>query len=294
MAAKDPDESARGLGFALAAYVTWGLMPIYFKALRPVPALEILAHRIAWSALLLAGMLARRGGPGFRAPFRRDRLPLLAVTTVLISTNWLVYIWAVQAGRIVEASLGYFVTPLVNVLLGVAVLREPLTRRQRVAVALAGAGVAVLVLRTGAFPWVSLTLAASFGLYGLLRKRAAVDSVGGLFGETVLLAPAALAYLALGARAGTGAFGTGAAVTSLLLAAGPVTAFPLVWFGLAVRRLRLSTMGLVQYLTPTSQFLLGVLLYREPFGAAHAAAFACIWASLALYTWEVYARVRAG
>lgn len=294
MAAKDPDESARGLGFALAAYVTWGLMPIYFKALRPVPALEILAHRIAWSALLLAGMLARRGGPGFRAPFRRDRLPLLAVTTVLISTNWLVYIWAVQAGRIVEASLGYFVTPLVNVLLGVAVLREPLTRRQRVAVALAGAGVAVLVLRTGAFPWVSLTLAASFGLYGLLRKRAAVDSVGGLFGETVLLAPAALAYLALGARAGTGAFGTGAAVTSLLLAAGPVTAFPLVWFGLAVRRLRLSTMGLVQYLTPTSQFLLGVLLYREPFGAAHAAAFACIWASLALYTWDVYARVRAG
>jgi chloramphenicol-sensitive protein RarD len=284
----------RGLGLALAAYVTWGILPIYFKVLRPVPALEILAHRVAWSALLLAGMLARRGASSFRDPFRRDRLPLLALTTALISTNWLVYIWAVQADRILEASLGYFVTPLVNVLLGVVFLRESLSRLQKVAVALAGAGVAVLVLRTGAFPWVSLVLAASFGLYGLLRKRAAVDSVGGLFGETALLAPAALAYLALRARDGTGAFGTGAAVTSLLAAAGPITAFPLVWFGLALKRLRLSTMGLVQYLTPTSQFLVGVLLYREPFGPAHAAAFACIWASLALYTWDVYARVRSG
>jgi chloramphenicol-sensitive protein RarD len=269
-------------------------MPIYFKALRQVPALEILAHRIAWSALLLAAMLVRRGAAGFRDPFRRDRLPLLAITTALISTNWLVYIFAVQAGRIVEASLGYFVTPLVNVVLGVAVLRESLTRRQRVAVALAAAGVAILVLRTGAFPWVSLALAGSFGLYGLLRKRAAVDSVGGLFGETALLAPAALAYLALRAGDGSGAFGAGPGLTALLLASGPVTAFPLVWFGLAVKRLRLSTMGLVQYLTPTSQFLLGVLLYREPFGPAHAAAFACIWASLALYTWDVYVRVRAG
>jgi chloramphenicol-sensitive protein RarD len=182
----------------------------------------------------------------------------------------------------------------VNVVLGVAVLRESLTRRQRVAVALAAAGVAILVLRTGAFPWVSLALAGSFGLYGLLRKRAAVDSVGGLFGETVLLAPAALAYLALRAGDGSGAFGARPGLTALLLASGPVTAFPLVWFGLAVKRLRLSTMGLVQYLTPTSQFLLGVLLYREPFGSALAAAFACIWASLALYTWDAYARVRAG
>jgi chloramphenicol-sensitive protein RarD len=283
----------RGLGLALAAYVTWGLLPIYFKVLRPVPALEVLAHRIAWSALLLAVMLMRRGPAGFRAPFRRDRLPLLALTTTLISTNWLVYIWAVQVGRIVEASLGYFVNPLVNVLLGVVFLGESLSRRQKVAVALAGAGVVVLVLRTGAIPWVSLVLAASFGMYGLLRKRAAVDSVGGLFGETVLLAPAAVAYLAFRAHAGTGAFGNGPAVTTLLAAAGPITAFPLVWFGSALQRLRLSTMGLVQYLTPTSQFLLGVLLYREPFGPAHAAAFACIWASLALYTWDVYSRARA-
>jgi chloramphenicol-sensitive protein RarD len=294
MTARDPDERARGLTLALAAYVTWGLMPIYFKALGAVPALEVLAHRVVWSALLVAVLLGRRGASSFREPFRRERLALLALTTALISTNWLVYIWAVQTGRILEASLGYFVTPLVNVLLGVVFLGESLAGRQRLAVALAGAGVAILVLRTGAFPWVSLVLAASFGMYGLLRKRAAVDSVGGLFGETMLLAPAALAYLALRARAGTGAFGAGAAVTALLLAAGPVTALPLVWFGLALKRLRLSTMGLVQYLTPTSQFLLGVLLYREPFGPAHAAAFACIWSSLALYSWDVYARVRAG
>ena len=291
---KGPDESARGLGLALAAFLTWGLFPIYFKALRPVPPLEILAHRVAWSALLLAALLARRGGPsGFRAPFRGERLPLLALTTALISVNWLVYIWAVQAGRIVEASLGYFVNPLVNVLLGVAFLRESLSRRQKAAVALAGAGVALLVIRTGAFPWVALVLATSFGLYGLLRKRAAIDSVGGLFGETALLAPAAIAYLAFRAHQGTGALGSGAGVTILLAAAGPLTALPLVWFGLALHRLRLSTVGLVQYVTPTSQFLIGVLLYREPFGPAHAAAFACIWASLALYSWDLYVRARS-
>jgi chloramphenicol-sensitive protein RarD len=294
VAATDPADRARGLGFALAAYVTWGLIPIYFKALRPVPPLEILSHRVVWSALLLAVVLGRRGEPSaFRAPFRRDRLPLLALTTALISANWLLYIWAVQAGRIVEASLGYFMNPLVNVLLGVAFLGESLSRRQRAAVALAAAGVAVLVARTGAFPWVSLALAVSFGLYGLLRKRAAVESVGGLFGETVLLAPAALAYLAVLARDGTGAFGGGAGASLLLVAAGPITALPLVGFGLALHRLRLSTMGLVQYVTPTGQFLLAVLLYREPFGPAHAAAFGCIWASLALYSWDAFVRARS-
>ncbi len=288
-----PDESARGLGLALAAYLSWGLFPIYFKALRPTPALEVLAHRVVWSALLLAVLLARRRGPsGFGAPFRGNRLPLLALTAALISTNWLVYIWAVQVGRIVEASLGYFVNPLVNVILGVAFLGESLTRRQRLAIALAAVGVAVLVVHTGAFPWISLVLATSFGLYGLVRKRAAIDSIGGLFGETALLAPLALGYLAVRAWAGHGAFGTALSPTLLLAAAGPITALPLLWFGQALHRLRLSTMGLVQYVTPTSQFLLGVLLYREPFGAAHAAAFACIWASLAVYSWDAYVRSR--
>lgn len=288
-----PDERARGLGYALATYLAWGLLPLYFKALRAVPAVEVLAHRVVWSLALLAALLAARGGPGaFRAAFRRDRLPILAGTTALIATNWLVYIWAVQNGRVVEASLGYFVNPLVNVLLGALFLGETLSRGQRIAVALAAIGVGVLILRAGTFPWLSLVLAVTFGLYGLLRKRAGLDAVGGLLAETALLAPLALAYLGARAASGAGAFGGAASTTLLLAAAGPVTALPLVGFTLAVHRLRLSTVGLVQYVAPTCQFLLGVLLYEEPFGGAHAAAFACIWSSLALYSWDAIARAR--
>jgi chloramphenicol-sensitive protein RarD len=288
-----PDERARGLGYALAAYLSWGLLPLYFKALAAVPPLEILSHRVVWSLVLLAGLLAARGGAGgFGLSFPRRRLALLAVTTALITTNWLVYIWAVQAERVIEASLGYFLNPLVNVLLGVAFLVETLSIRQRVAVALAGAGVLVLLLRAGTFPWVALVLAVAFGLYGLLRKRAGIDAVGGLFAETALLAPAALAYLVARAVAGSGTFGVAAGPTLLLAAGGAVTALPLVWFTLAVHRLRLSTVGLVQYLAPTSQFLIAVLVFREPFGAAHATAFACIWASLAIYTWDALLRAR--
>jgi chloramphenicol-sensitive protein RarD len=288
-----PDERARGLGYALAAYLAWGMLPLYFKALRPVPAVEVLAHRVIWSLVLLAALLAARGAPGaFRAAFRRERLPLLAATTTLIATNWLVYIWAVQTGRVLEASLGYFVNPLVNVLLGVLFLGETLSRGQRIAVALAAIGVGVLVVRAGTFPWLSLVLAVSFGLYGLLRKRAGIDAVGGLLAETALLAPPALLYLGLRAASGAGAFGGAAGPSLLLAAAGPITALPLVWFTLAVHRLRLSTVGLVQYLAPTCQFLLAVLLYREPFGAAHAAAFAFIWGSLAIYSWDALARAR--
>jgi len=184
------------------------------------------------------------------------------------------------------------VNPLVSVLLGVLFLGETLSRAQRIAVAVAAAGVAVLVLRAGTFPWVALVLALSFGLYAMLRKRARVDALGGLLVETALLAPAALVYLAARAASGAGAFGAATGTTLLLAAAGPITALPLVGFAYAVNRLRLSTIGLVQYVTPTSQFLLAVLLYREPFGAPQAIAFAAIWASLALYTWDALARIR--
>jgi chloramphenicol-sensitive protein RarD len=249
---------------------------------------------VVWSVLLLAGLLAwRRDRAAFTAPFRVGRLPLLAATTALIAGNWLLYIWAVNAGRVLEASLGYFVNPLVNVLLGVLFLGERLNGRQRLAVAVAGAGVLVLVLRAGHVPWIALALALSFGLYGLLRKRAAIPAVGGLFAETALLAPAALLLLGARGLAGEGAFGASPGRTLLLLAAGPVTALPLVWFTVGVHRLRLSTMGLVQYLAPTGQFLLAVALYREPFTAAHAAAFGCIWASLAIYSWDAFAGARA-
>lgn len=288
------DERSAGLAYALAAYLAWGLLPLYFKALKHVPAPEILAHRVVWSLVLLAALLAVRGEKGaFTAPFRGGRWAILAATTALISTNWLVYIWAVNAGRIVEASLGYFMNPLVNVLLGVAFLGETLSGRQRAAIGLAAAGVTVLVLRAGTFPWVSAVLATSFGVYGLVRKRAAIEAVGGLFAETALLAPLALAFLGARAAAGAGAFGSTPGTTALLVAAGAITALPLVWFTLGVHRLRLSTMGLVQYIAPTGQFLLGVALYREPFTRAHAAAFGLIWASLALYTWDALARLRA-
>ena len=283
-----------GLAYALGAYLAWGISPIYFKALARVPPLEILAHRVVWSLLLLAGLLAasRRLGPLGRVLADRRRLALLAGTAALLSVNWFIYIWAVNSGRLLEASLGYFVNPLVNVLLGVLFLGERLSVPQRWAVALASAGVLVLLLRLGTFPWVSLSLAISFGLYGLLRKRAAIGALEGLLVETAWIAPASLAYLLRLGASGDGAFGSGASTTALLVAAGAVTALPLLWFNHGVARLRLSTIGLVQYVAPTTQFLLAVLAYREPFGSAHAAAFAFIWASLAVYSADALARTR--
>jgi chloramphenicol-sensitive protein RarD len=285
---------SKGLAAAVAAYLSWGFLPLYFKALRGVPAIEVLAHRVIWSVLLLGVVtVALRRGGAVAAAFARGKRATLVASTLLIAANWLIYIWAVQAGRVLDASLGYFVNPLVNVLLGAAFLGETLTARQRVAVALAGTGVVALVVRAGTFPWIGLLLALSFGLYGLLRKRAGIDAIGGLLAETALLAPVALALVIARGAAGTGAFGHGAGTTALLVAAGPITAIPLVWFAMGVQRLRLATMGLVQYLAPTGQFLLAVALYREPFGPAHAIAFACIWASLALYPWDARQRARA-
>jgi chloramphenicol-sensitive protein RarD len=284
-----PRLQRRGFAAALAAYVAWGLFPLYFKAIKRVPPLEILAHRVVWSMVLLAVLVTwQRRWRELAATFAGGRLRVYLASTALISANWLIYIWAVNTNHVLEASVGYFVNPLVNVLLGMVFLRERLSRAQGIAVALAAAGVLVLAVRLGAFPWVSLALAASFGFYGLVRKKARIDAVVGLLVETSLLAPLALLYLvALGAR-GQGAFvSAGASTTALLAAAGVVTAVPLIWFAVGMRALRLSTMGLIQYITPTGQFLLAVALYREPFTPAHAIAFACIWSSLALYTYDV-------
>jgi chloramphenicol-sensitive protein RarD len=294
MVTPQPDpraERTRAFLAALAAYGTWGFFPAYFKALS-LPALEVLSHRVAWSAacLVLYVAVARRGREALAALRSRATLALLGTTTLLIAFNWGVYVWAVNAGRVVEASLGYFVNPLVNVLLGALFLGETLTRAARWAVALAAAGVLVLALRAGTPPWLPLSLALSFGVYGLLRKRAAVDPVVGLLVETLLLAPLAVGWLAvLGAR-GAGALGGSTRITLLLLAAGPVTALPLVWFGIAVRRLRLATVGFVQYLTPTLQLLLAVFAYGEAFGSAHAAAFGLIWLGLGIYGAEAVLR----
>jgi chloramphenicol-sensitive protein RarD len=283
---KITDQRLGGFGYALAAYAAWGVFPLYFRALKRVPPLEILAHRVLWSALLLAGVVAaqRRGGE-YRAAFRSARsVGVYALSTTLVTCNWLLYIWGVATGRVLEASLGYFITPLVNVVLGVAFLGERLRRRQAAAVALAAAGVLVLVVRSGVVPWLALGLAVSFGGYGLVRKKAALDPVVGLLVETSLVAPLGAALILGRAAAGTGQLGGGALVTGLLLLSGVVTSLPLIWFAHGVRRLPLSTMGLLQYLSPTLQFLCAVLLFGERFTAAHALAFGCIWAALALYS----------
>lgn len=279
--------SARsGVRSALGAYLVWGAFPLYFKALKGVPPLEILAHRILWSAVFLSGLATVSGRwPEYLETLRsRRRLAAYGLSTALITGNWLLYIWAVDAGHVLEASLGYFVNPLVNTLLGVLFLRERLRRTQAAALALAALGTSVFVVRLGAFPWLALALAFTFGTYGLVRKKADADPIVGLLVETsVLAAPAALL---IGARAlgGGGGLRGDASTAVLLLLAGVITAVPLIGFARGVRALRLSTMGLLQYLTPTLQFLAAVLLYREPFTGAHAASFGLIWASLALYT----------
>jgi chloramphenicol-sensitive protein RarD len=283
---------SRGWASALAAYTLWGLFPIYFKALARVPSLEVLAHRVLWSVALLVPVVAvLRRGATVRQALRTWRGLAAPTSATLVAVNWLVYIWAVQVGRVVEASLGYFVNPLVSVLLGVAFLGERLRRAQALAVALAGAGVVWLVVALHLVPWLPLSLALSFGLYGLVRKRAGMDPVGGLLAETALLAPAALGYLAV--RGPANAFGNGPGMSALLAAAGPITTVPLILFADGVRRLPLSTVGLLQYVTPTLQFLLGVAVFREAFTPAHAVAFACIWSALVLYSWDALRRAGA-
>lgn len=276
---------AVGVAAAAGSYLIWGLFPLYFHALAGVPAPEVLAHRIVWSSvfMVLLVSVARRWGDVARQLRAPGTLPTLAASALLISTNWLVYIWAVHQGRVVEASLGYFVNPLVSVLLGVVFLHEPLSRRQGAAVALAAGGVLVMLVHAGRPPWVALTLAATFGLYGLLRKRARVDPLAGLLAEVCMLLPLAGAWLGWLWMEGTAHFGAGARQTALLGASGVVTAVPLLLFAVGVGRLRLSTVGLLQYLNPTAQLLIAVFAFGEPFGAAHLVAFGCIWASLALY-----------
>ncbi|MGH9458131.1 MAG: EamA family transporter RarD [Thermoanaerobaculia bacterium] len=282
-------EVLAGVLYGVAAYGWWGLAVIYFKAVGSVGALEILAHRIVWSVVVLAVILTawRRWGTVRAVLASRASLLFLGTTTVLIAVNWFVFIWAVTHARIVEASLGYFINPLVSVLLGFVVLRERLRPWEWASVCLAGIAVVWLTVAAGVFPWISLVLAFSFGLYGLLRKMAGVASLEGLTIETTLLVPIAGAYLVWRGARGTLAFGeTSVAIDVLLVAAGPVTALPLLWFASAVRRLRLATVGLLQYIAPSLQFALAVTVYGEPFGGTRLVAFALIWTAIALYSGE--------
>jgi chloramphenicol-sensitive protein RarD len=272
--------------FALAAFGFWGIVPVYFKAVQHVAPFEILCHRVVWSvpftALLIT--LSRDWRVLLKAVITRKVLGTLFLSATLVATNWFIFIYAILTDRLLQASLGYFINPLVNVLLGIMFLRERLRSLQILAVFLAAAGTFNLTVNYGMLPWISLALAFSFGFYGLLRKTVLIESVNGLFVETSLLFPFAVVYLLFQAVKGVGAFGViDWQTTTLLGLAGLVTSLPLVWFTSAARRLKYSTLGLVQYIAPSLQFLLAVLCYHEPFTRVYLLTFGCIWAGLAIF-----------
>ncbi len=287
MSLTSDNKPTTGLALGFSAYLLWGFFPVFFKALVDVTPLEILAHRIIWSTLFLVLLISGRKQWHVLSAIlknRKDRLRLL-LTAILISTNWLVFIIAIEAGYVLQASLGYFMTPLVNVLLGRLLLSEYLRFWQKISVGLVAVGVLCQIFVVGQFPWIALVLASTFGLYGLMRKTASFDSLTGLTGETLLITPIAMAYLVWLALSDTMIFWHGVPKFDLLLpASGIVTAIPLLLFAAATRRLRLSTIGFLQYITPTLHFLLAVLLYKEPFSAAHMVSFALIWGALIIYS----------
>jgi chloramphenicol-sensitive protein RarD len=282
-----------GLAYATLAFVAWGLFPLYFRWLQSVDALEVSLHRSAWTLVLVIALLTalRRWQwlvPVLRQP--RGLLPI-ALSAALLFGNWLVYVWAVQHGHVVEASLGYFINPLVNVTLGVLVLRERLNRVQWLAVGIAAAGVLWMTLMTGRAPWIALVLAFSFGLYGLLRKTSSLGAIEGLALETLLLSPLVVPWLLWwAAQEGSGMGRGDPLLVALLLGTGPLTALPLLWFAAGARRLPLATLGLVQYVAPTLQFLIGWWVFGEPVDAQRLVGFALIWLALALYSADLLRR----
>jgi chloramphenicol-sensitive protein RarD len=279
------DSSRTGLIAGVSAYLVWGLLPLYWPLLEPSPATEILAHRIAWSLIFLLALLAATTGFAFLRTLSRRQFGLLALAAVLVTANWGLYIYGVNSDHVVETALGYFINPLVTVALAVVLLGERLNRAQWIAVAIAAGGCVILTVNYGHPPWIALALALSFGFYGLIKKRAGVDGVQSLSVETGLLFLPAVAFILVLQARGDGTFADHGAGHGLLLAGGGIaTAVPLMLFGVAAFRMRLSTLGLVQYLAPVLQFLIGVLIYSEPMPAARLAGFACVWAALAIFS----------
>ena len=296
--ADDHGRARAGLLLGVGAYLLWGVLPLYFKALAHVAPTEIVAHRIVWSLIFLSALATLwRRWPAIRTAVTTGRVLItLMVTALLIAINWLVYIYAVVSGHVLEGSLGYYLNPLVNVLLGVVLLKERLSPAKVFATLLAAAGVAVLAAGAGSGLWISLTLAASFALYGFVRQVAPVDSLEGLTIETALLAPLALGWLLWLRRAGELGFGLFGATTDILLAlGGAITAIPLLLFTAAARRLPYSTLGFLQYIAPSLQFLLAVLAFGEPLTTPHIICFGAIWTALAVFTldgWRSAVRAR--
>jgi chloramphenicol-sensitive protein RarD len=288
--------SPRGLAAAAAAFTLWGLFPVYLHPLSGVPPLQVIAQRVTWSCLFLMAWLLLRGQLGVLALTlaRPALLARLALTALLISCNWLVYVWSVTHNHIVDTSLGYYINPLVNVLLGVIVLHERLNRAQWTAIALAALAVLYLAVLAGRPPWIAGTLALSFSLYGFVRKIISVDALPGLTTETLLLMPLAVGYLAWCQWAGSGALTTqGPGVAALLIGSGLITAIPLFLFAYGARALPYSTVGVLQYIAPSLQLACGVVLFHESFGPARAAGFALIWSALLIYAVDGLWRARS-
>lgn len=288
--AAPPQEIGKGVAFGLAAYVTWGCFPLFFALFQGVPAFEILLHRVIWSCFFLVVLvtLLRRWAPIRRAIAEPRRLGRVLGCALLIAVNWGLYIYSVETHRVLQASLGYFMTPLVNVGLGMLVLRERMERLQGVAVGLAGLAIAIQLVMLGELPWISLALAFSFGTYGLLRKQVPLDGLSGLFVETLLLLPLALIALGWLTQAELSHFLDDGRTTGLLMASGVLTALPLLAFAGAARRLRLATLGFLMYLNPTIQFAIALLIFDEPLAPVQLATFVLIWIGLALYSWSAW------
>jgi chloramphenicol-sensitive protein RarD len=286
----------KGILYGIGAYLLWGLFPIYWKWLHTVPALELIAHRIAWSFILLAIIIfVTRQWKLFHSKLTRKVFLIYLAAAVLLSINWLAYVWAVNAGFIVETSLGYFINPLLSVLMGVIFLRERLRAWQWVPIGLAAAGVFFLTMAYGALPWIALTLAFSFGIYGLVKKTAPLGSLYGLTLETGILFVPAVAFLVYLQTIHQGAFLNSYPVTDLLLVgAGLVTTIPLLMFASAAQRIPLSLVGVLQYIAPTLQFLIGVLVYKEPFDQSHLIGFGIVWLALMIFWVEGFLARRAG
>lgn len=284
-----PDSRATGIWYALAAFIAWGVLPLYWKALHQVAAGEILAHRVIWSFIFVAAMLISCGGWSSLREIVAKPINRVSIFlgSLLISANWFIYIWAVNANQLVEASLGYYINPLFNIILGVLVLRERLNFWQTVALILAFLGVMIITLQHGKIPWIALSLAITFGLYGLIKKLNKVESLSGLALETLFVVPLALGYLFFQHLSGHESFTTLSwKVTLLLMGSGVATALPLLWFTKGAKRVPLSTIGFLQYLAPTISLLLGVIVFKEAFTQTHLLSFALIWCALLIYSFS--------
>lgn len=287
------ESSRKGLIYAATAFLLWGAFPVYWKSLSDIPADEVLGHRIVWSAVFVSLLLFFSGDKSkalsaFKSP---KTLALFSLTALLVATNWLIFIWAIGAGYVLECSLGYFISPLMNVICGVVFLKERLRRLQLVAVLLSAAGVGYSIFQLGAVPWIALGLASTFAVYGLLRKIASMESLEGLWLESALLLFPSLIYLAyIGQQTGSSFFDYSIQTQTLLALAGPATAAPLLLFAAGARKITMTSVGLLQYLTPTLHFLLAVFIYDERFSSDKLVMFCAIWLALGFYSFDGYLR----